>query len=271
MNVLRRLVKRAGNTIGIEITRPGTAQKLAALTANFRWLLDAYEVALNQQPHAPRLEPDELRTEIMGRLLGTPPPEAYFVVQALAMTSRVPGDVCEFGVAQGETSALIANEIRSTSKVLHLFDSFAGLPAPTAEDQLKDDIAHLGSMAAYQGSMNFPEDLVIARLGAIGFLRARVQIHKGFVEESTFRDRSGVPSEVSFAYVDFDFFEPIRVTLDYLHTVTASGAIMIVDDYDFFSTGAKKAVDEFAAAHAGAWRLDVPSVRLGHFAVLTKR
>jgi hypothetical protein len=136
MNVLRRLVKRAGNAIGIEITRPGTAQKLAALTANFQWLPDAYEVALNQQPHAPRL---------------------------------VPRDVCEFGVAQGETSALIANEIRSTSKALHRF----------------------------------------------------------------------------------------RATLDYRHTVTAPGAIMIVDDYDFFPTR--------------AWRLDVPSARLGHFAILTRR
>ena len=55
------------------------------------------------------VEPNNLRIALMGRLLGTQPPEAYAIVQALQYTRDVPGDVCEFGVAQGETSALIAN------------------------------------------------------------------------------------------------------------------------------------------------------------------
>lgn len=45
--------------------------------------------------------------------------------------------------------------------------------------------------------------------------------------------------------MDFDFYNPIKVALDFLHRVTPIGAIIIVDDYDFFSTGAKKAANEF--------------------------
>ncbi len=63
------------------------------------------------------------------------------------------GDVCEFGVAQGATSALIANEIRGTEKDLWLFDSFEGLPKPTDHDILIDDIFNLGSIDRYQGTM----------------------------------------------------------------------------------------------------------------------
>ncbi len=54
-----------------------------------------------------------------------------------------------------------------------------------------------------------------------------------------------MPEKVSFAYVDFDFYEPIMIALNFLDKVTTSGAMIIVDDYDYFSTDSKIAVDEF--------------------------
>jgi hypothetical protein len=47
-----------------------------------------------------------------------------------------------------------------------------------------------------------------------------------------------------------------------------------VDDYDFFSTGAKTATDEFVQAKRAAgteYECFVPNKRLGHFAVLTRK
>ncbi len=214
--------------------------------------------------------PDRYR--LMTRLLGTSTAEGFFIVQALARTAHLEGDVCEFGVAQGETSALMASEIASTQKVLHLFDSFVGLPAPTEEDRLKDDIFALGSMAAYQGTMACPEDMVKARLQDIGFPDRRYRIHKGFIEESLQRD-TDLPQAVAFAYVDVDFYQPIKTALHFLHPILQAGAIAIVDDYDFFSTGAKQAVDEFVAeqnAERAAYTLEIPPTTFGHFAILTK-
>ena len=197
------------------------------------------------------LAPDVQRARLLARLLGTPPGEAYYIVAALAQAVAIDGDVCEFGVAQGETSALIASEIRDTGKTLHLFDSFEGLPTPSDKDELKDDIFALGSMAAYAGTMSCPEDMVRARLAAISFPPHRYVVHKGFIDAVIDTDR-GLPQRVSFAYVDFDFYEPTKVALEYLDGVLAAGATVVVDDYDFFSTGAKTAVDEFVAERAAA-------------------
>jgi hypothetical protein len=48
-------------------------------------------------------------------------------------------------------------------------DSFEGLPKPTQEDELQDNIFRLGSMEADAGTMSNPETLVRARLKAVGF------------------------------------------------------------------------------------------------------
>jgi O-methyltransferase len=195
-------------------------------------------------------------------------------VQALAQTKDIDGDVCEFGVAQGQTSALIANEIvLSGNKALHLFDSFDGLPKPSEKDRLKDDILSLGSMEAYAGAMSYPEDMVRARLEAIAFPSQRYMIHKGFIEQLLPKDKD-LPKRVSFAYVDFDFYEPIKLTLEFLHEITPNGAIIVVDDYDFFSTGPKTAVDEFIQgknSHEMLYECVVPNPTYGYFAVLTKK
>jgi hypothetical protein len=208
---------------------------------------------------------------LLARLLGTPPSEAYFIVRALAACKDIDGDVCEFGVAQGETSALIANEILASDKVLHLFDSFEGLPKPTEKDQLKDDIYALGNIEAYAGRMSCPDEMVRARLRAISFPQDRMVIHKGFIEQ-VLRENRDLPRKVGFAYVDFDFYEPIKQCLDFLHETTTAGSIIIVDDYDFFSTGAKAAVDEFLEARSDrSYDLLVPNRQYGYFAVLTRK
>jgi len=242
---------------------------------NFANLAQAYEQRINESTEqASSLPANELRPKLLSRLLGTPPSEAYFIIQALAQCRNLDGDVCEFGVAQGETSAVIANEIaKSTTKNLHLFDSFEGLPKPTEKDQLKDDIYALGSLDAYTGLMSYPEDMVRARMEAIAFPAQRYVVHKGFIEQLIHNDKN-LPDAVCFAYVDFDFYEPIKIALEYLHKVMPSGAMIVVDDYNFFSTGAKTAVDEFVAEQNSkgiTYECLVPDSRYGYFAVLTKR
>jgi hypothetical protein len=239
---------------------------------NFLNLAQAFEYSLNQSKNV--IVPNDIRIKLMARLIGTPPTEAYFIVQALSNCKNINGDVCEFGVAHGDTSALIANEIKlSGNKTLHLFDSFEGLPKPSEKDELKDDIFSLGNMAAYAGTMSSPEGMVIARLKAISFPAQMYLIHKGFIEQLIHKDNN-LPKEICFAYVDFDFYEPIKITLKYLHTTTVRGAIIIVDDYDYFSTGSKRAVDEFLEEKNSAekcYECVVPNTQYGHFAILTKR
>jgi hypothetical protein len=217
--------------------------------------------------------PNANRMPLLAQLLGTPPIEAYFIIQSMARCIRLPGDVCEFGVAQGATSTLIANEIGlADSKRLHLFDSFEGLPKPSDKDALKDDIFSLGSIGVYAGTMANKEELVRSRLQAISFPVDRYVVHKGFVE-TVFQTGEGLPSQVCFAYVDLDFYEPIKLTLEFLHPRLPPGAIVMVDDYDFFSTGAKTAVDEWLAEQNATrlvYECFVPNPMDGNFAILTK-
>ena len=264
---LGRPVRSALGRFGWELSR---ASDPRVRFENFANLCHAYEQHLAESGE--HISPSDSRIKLVARLFGTSPGEAYAIVRALAETASLPGDVCEFGVAQGETSALIASEILSSDRTLHLFDSFKGLPEPTAQDELKDDIFALGSMSAYAGMMSCPEDLVRARLAAIGFPARRYTIHQGFVE-SVLQTDLDLPGSVSFAYLDFDLYEPTKVTLEFLTEVTCPGAVILVDDYDFFSTGVKTAVDEFVTVQCSTgvqFTCSVPDTRYGHFAILRR-
>ena len=268
MRFIKEILKKALGIFGYEIYR---SYEQRASFDNFSNLIQAYEQRLRESHDY--IPENENRAKLLARLIGTLPSEAYFIVLALAKSKDVSGNVCEFGVAQGETSALIANEIKSSNKTLHLFDSFEGLPNPTEKDQLKDDIFSLGSIEAYAGKMSCPETFVRARLKEVLFPPDRYVIHKGFFSQ-VLSQGSNLPKEISFAYVDFDFYEPILTVLNFLHQSTPVGAIIIVDDYDFFSTGVKAAVDEFLEEQNSemiVYECSVPNTQYGHFAILTRK
>ena len=149
---------------------------------------------------------------------------------------------------------------------------FEGLPSPTYKDQLKDDIFSLGSMAAYKGQMSCPLYMVKSRMAMIKFPESRYSIHQGFFENLV-ETKTGFPEEVSFAFVDFDFYEPIKIALEFLDFTLSQGGVIMVDDYDFFSTGAKTATDEFVERNNTdrmRYKLEVADKYLGRFAMLTK-
>ena len=70
----------------------------------------------------PDLPERERRSEYLEELIGTGPSEAMYILEELHRSLRVGGDVCELGVAQGATSALLANELLETDRHLWLFD-----------------------------------------------------------------------------------------------------------------------------------------------------
>ena len=170
------------------------------------------------------------------------------------------------GVAQGATSALLANEIRDDqTRQLWLYDSFRGLSVPTAEDELINDMDHLGSMGAYSGTMSFPESQVRERVAATGLPADRLRVHAGFVDPMT-----RVPKAVAFAYLDFDLYRPILTGLRLLHPSTRPGSVLMVDDYRFFSSGVESAVKHFLAERGDGYELLEPPVGAGSFCVLRR-
>jgi hypothetical protein len=258
------LINRALRPLGLKLARTSQRPYAAQHEAVVRELTGAFTHYI-----APDLPDAPDRTGLMLAFEGTGVTEGLYIAARLHATRALPGDVCEFGVAGGACSAFIANEIRSSDKHLWLFDSFEGLPAPSPQDVLIHDIHNRGSMAAYQGDMAYPQARVLARLAAVAFPAARTHIVPGFIEQTI--TRPDMPAQVSFAYVDFDFYEPILTALRFLAERMPPGGVVIVDDYGYFSAGAQTAVDEFVAAQGGRFTLELPPAWAGAFAVLTLR
>ncbi len=212
-----------------------------------------------------------LRTELMAALAQVGLTEALYIIDNLHRSLAIEGDVCEFGVAQGATSALIANEIRDFEKTLWLYDSFKGLPEPSEQDVLIHDVANLGEMHKYKGMIAHPAAAVRRRLARISFPEKRSKIVPGWVEDLTRTDN--LPEKVCFAYVDLDLYIPIKTVLTLLNSRLPPGACVVIDDYGFFSAGAQTAVDQFVADHKQGYRLEVPlrfSEDQDHFAIMRK-
>lgn len=212
---------------------------------------------------------DEIQISLLKKLIGTGFGEGLYLLDSLQKSLLIEGDVCEFGVAQGATSALIANELKNTNKNLWLFDSFEGLPKPTEKDNLINDIFNLGSMDAYKGKMACPVDMVKSRLSDINFPDKRTKIIPGFIEKTIYHPN--LPKKVCFAYIDFDFYEPILIALNYLDRVLQRKGFIIVDDYNFFSEGVKIAVDEFYSNNKEKYEIKFPINSAGFFCILRKK
>jgi hypothetical protein len=123
-------------------------------------------------------------------------------------------------------------------------------------------------MAADAGDMRAHEAQVREKLALAGFPPARTRIVKGWIDSTL--ARPDVPAAVAFAYVDFDFYDPIKLALEFLDRTMPAGGFAVVDDYGFFSEGAQLAVDEFVAARAGRWTRTMPHPAAGKFCILAR-
>jgi O-methyltransferase len=250
--LVKRAVRRLVERSGYEVYRVGTLERERARSETVvRQMTALVEQDLFSLP------PAAGREDLLCELVGTDPVEALFLLAALHAGLARDGDVCEFGVAQGATSALIANELRvhAPERLLWLYDSFEGLPKPTERDLLVDDPLGLGSMSAYEGRFAEPRSAVEGRLTSVGWPFERTRIIEGFFTDAT--PEADLPLQVSFAYVDFDLYQPIADVLTKLEPRTRPGARIMVDDYGYLSAGAKEAVDEFATKHQDSWTLEV--------------
>lgn len=264
-SITRRVINGLLSPLGLEVRRVDSPRLFPEVYGYaIAELMGAFE-ALGFSP----LPYNERRMSLMRELMGAKISESIYLLHYLRQGFEIEGDVCEFGVGAGTTSALIANEMRDTDKNLWLFDSFQGLSKPTKEDVLIDDVLQLGSMEKYEGAMSHPEATVRAQVEAIGFPKERLRVVPGFVEESLGRGRG--PDRVAFAYVDMDLYSPIKCALEHLDGVLSTGGIVMVDDYGFLSAGAQTAVDEFVASRSEGYNVIHPHKFAGKFVLLQKR
>jgi O-methyltransferase len=154
---------------------------------------------------------------------------------------QVPGDFVELGCNNGQSAVLFQKVIdyHDPSKTLHVYDSFEGLPELRPED---------GHTSFHKGQMAVRQQELLDTFRAVG-LKPPV-IHAGWFSDTL---PTQLPEKISFAHLDGDLYESIKVSLEYVYPRLSSGAICLVDDYCDPTVhagwdelpGVKKACDEY--------------------------
>ena len=161
--------------------------------------------------------------------------------QAIEQVSerQIAGAVVECGTARGGSAALLGLALKSFNerRPLWVFDTFEGMPPPTAADP-DYDIA-----AAYTGSCR--GDLAdVTRLFERLDILENARLIQGRFEDTIPQSETG---PIAVLHVDGDWYESVKVCLDHLYDRVSPGGIIQIDDYGHWE-GARKAVDEFLAA-----------------------
>jgi predicted O-methyltransferase YrrM len=156
----------------------------------------------------------------------------WMLWQLLRLIEKVPGDTAECGVFEGASSWLMCAATRGQGRMHHMFDSFEGLSAPSAEDK---SYWQPGALAA-------GEDLVRRNLAPF---EGSFDTHKGWIPDR-FSDVEG--RRFAFVHIDVDLFEPTRDSIEFFYPRLEPGGIILCDDYAFSSCpGATAAIDRYLA------------------------
>ena len=194
----------------------------------------------------------------MPKELQIPNRETKLLLDELEQILDLPGDVVEFGCYEGDTSILLAGVLRNNpDKWLYLYDSFEGLPEKSAEDNSAD------CWRFKAGELKASPDTVRHKFKKYA-LPDPVIVKSWFNELSD----SDLPSEISFALLDGDFYESIKTSFDLVAPKLVSGGKIVVHDFrNAELPGAGVAVNEFLEKHADEYEFRIAAT----MAVLIKK
>ena len=143
---------------------------------------------------------------------------------------------------------------RYPEHVLHVYDSFRGLPPPSRRND--------GRTELQAGHLRSNIDAYLERFRAAGL--DPPYLHKGFFGEIP---TSEYPDAIAFAFYDGDFYESIRDSFNRTWHKMLPGGSVVIDDY-FYGTleGVKRCVDDMAVRGPGRVRARLydPPLNVSH-------
>ena len=150
--------------------------------------------------------------------------DAYFIYTTVKKTEKLDGDIAEVGTYKGGSVKLICN---ATTKPLHAFDTFEGLPEISEKDnpdQMKkgEYPASFESVKSYLN--NYPN----------------IHFYKGLFP-ATAETVKG--KKFSFVHLDVDIYESTLNCLKFFYPRMSRGGVII--SHDRGADGVKTAFDEF--------------------------
>ncbi len=188
-----------------------------------------------------------LFNEIAGRTLVSPD-RCFMLFQFARQAAGLGGEMAEVGVYRGGTARLLARTC--PERILHLFDTFSGLPPadPDIDLHRESEFAD-SSLEAVREYLSGLEN---------------IRLHPG-----TFPVSAGElgDSRFCFVHVDVDIYRSTADCLDFFYPRLLPGGVMAFDDYGWEGCpGVKKALDEFLAS-----RPESPILTARHQCVLIRQ
>lgn len=180
----------------------------------------------------------------------TSPARIAAVCDAARYVARygIEGAFVECGVWRGGSSLAAARTFREVGDLdrdLFLFDTFAGMTAPTEFDRdfLDTSAAHRLEVSRKDAPIwaiaSFEE--VQSNLSTCDYPTERIHLVPGPVEETVPRQ---APDRIAVLRLDTDWYESTRHELEHLIDRVSDYGVLIVDDYGHWQ-GSKRAVDEW--------------------------
>ena len=184
-----------------------------------------------------------------------------------ALARKVPGCLVECGVWRGGSAAVMGLAARHAGerRLLHLFDSFEGLPEPDERDGAKAiSYSHgksggaLASIHQCEAGLAEVQDVILRKVRLPEDL---VIFHRGWFQDTIPADAKSL-GPISVLRLDGDWYESTAICLKHLYPLLSPGGVLILDDY-YCWDGCRKATDEYRAEHgiaAPLVRIDVEAV-----------
>jgi O-methyltransferase len=181
------------------------------------------------------------------------PERLYAVYQAVRHVARhgIDGAIVECGVWRGGASmmaALTLLAMKDAERTLYLYDTFTGMPEPSARDidvratpavgKWRASRRGEGSTWAYASRTE-----VETNVRGTGYPEANVRFVPGRVEDTI---PEHAPDRIAVLRLDTDWYESTYHELRYLFPRLVSGGVLLLDDYGHWR-GAREATDRYFA------------------------
>jgi len=171
-----------------------------------------------------------------------------YELASMAIRHHIPGDFVECGVFGGAQCAAMAMPImeyewREGTRRVHLFDTFAGLPAPSQHDfefvanaQMEGKaLCSLAGVKVHMANWGIDEKLLVYHEGLFA---DTIPVALG-----SHYDNSASLRQIAVLRIDADLYESTEVAIRYLYPLVSPGGWIIIDDYGL--SGCRLAVDEY--------------------------
>jgi len=151
------------------------------------------------------------------------PSEACQIMSAIDAVKKIPGDMAELGVARGASAKMMTS--CAPDRVLHLFDTFDGIPEPGDQDSSRfKNRQYRFTLEEVQSYLNGDN----------------LRFYKGLFPQ-TAKGLSG--TRFAFVHLDADLYESTKAGREWFYPRLNRGGILICHDYDT-SAGVNRAFEE---------------------------